>query len=330
LNEFEDTEVLLKQALLERNSANFRSLINDGVSSSDIEGMYGGNILHAMAGRMKAEDLVPVLRQRGIDLNEKDVKGNTPLNYSILVGDLKLASQLIKEGADLNESNYQGMTPLHLVAYYNDLTISKELLQRNADVNYPGADLYTPLHIAAEMNHYAIANELLSGGGNTKIKTAQQLNTKEISKIQRNPDMKKLISSKGKSFNPSLVQQSAEYSVSGVDYWTEGYPEFKFNLPFDQDLLKQKKNWSTIRWIAIPLATASLAATYYFYTEANDAWSNYQNATNNDDKRTYYDKTHQLDTYTYISGGVALVSSYFIVHASFKISSINKRLKKSF
>jgi ankyrin repeat protein/beta-lactamase regulating signal transducer with metallopeptidase domain len=78
--------------------------------------------------------------QEGIDINEKDVHGRTPLHLASMSGQKEVVRLLIGKGADVNvespESDYlMGLTPLHLASVYADYETAKLLIDGGADVN---------------------------------------------------------------------------------------------------------------------------------------------------------------------------------------------------
>jgi len=78
--------------------------------------------------------------QEGIDINEKDVHGRTPLHLASMSGQKEVVRLLIGKGADVNvespESDYlMGLTPLHLASIYADYETAKLLIDSGADVN---------------------------------------------------------------------------------------------------------------------------------------------------------------------------------------------------
>ena len=67
-----------------------------------------------------------LLAQPKIQINAKDVWGQTPLHKSVRKGDLRVIKQLLVKGADKNTKDAQGKTPLDLVEECFDLDDSDE------------------------------------------------------------------------------------------------------------------------------------------------------------------------------------------------------------
>ena len=85
----------------------------------------------------------------GTDLNTQDPQsGLTPLSWTIFVGEIEIAEQLIKAGADVNGQNRDGGTPLHEAAFMGRDQIARILLQNGADVEAMDENGETPLNLA--------------------------------------------------------------------------------------------------------------------------------------------------------------------------------------
>ncbi len=68
------------------------------------------------AARNNLGSVAKLLLDRGVDVNERDVMGNTPLHAS--VRHPEMVELLISRGADVNAVNLLGETPLHLAVKY--------------------------------------------------------------------------------------------------------------------------------------------------------------------------------------------------------------------
>ncbi len=85
----------------------------------------------------------------GVDLNTQDSQsGLTPLSWTIFVGEVEIAEELIKAGADVNGRNRDGGTPLHEAAFMGRDRIARMLLRSGADIEARDDDGRTPLNRA--------------------------------------------------------------------------------------------------------------------------------------------------------------------------------------
>jgi ankyrin repeat protein len=89
-----------------------------------------------LAFRFKRYDLVPLLLQKGADVNAKCDLGETPLHALCSSEDAPadFVDELIKRGADVNSKRpLDGATPLHLASSRENDDIVKRLLKHQAD-----------------------------------------------------------------------------------------------------------------------------------------------------------------------------------------------------
>jgi hypothetical protein len=319
-----DFDLLLKESLENKNTVSLQESIENG-AGKNFKGTYGGNLFHALDESIVSEDLISILKKNGISINKSDNYGNSPLHYAILSGKISYAKYLINQGANLNLKNNLDLSPLHLAVLINNKDVVKALLNKGTDINILGNTGYTPLHIASEMNHIEIAQYLLNNGAKDKLKTDQKLTSKTIANIQKNQEMRKLISSNG----------SNKLSPSGSDMISNhismtAYPKIDFTLPYDKELVKKRQTSRIIQAISIPVFLISSAGAIYLRSEANDYYSSYKNAGTEETAKSFYDKTNQFDTYTYIAGGISLVSVYGFIHSTIWKKNVSKRMLKTF
>ncbi|CAG0889060.1 unnamed protein product [Darwinula stevensoni] len=132
------------------------------------------------------EEITSLLKQRGglafdciglKNINKKDSKGWTPLQYAVHDGNREKIKTLLKCGATQNilELLPSGVDPnaekKELAAAFiaavteGKLSVVKALLQKGVDVNMMSADGNSPLDIALYNRHYDVADVLISYGG---------------------------------------------------------------------------------------------------------------------------------------------------------------------
>ncbi len=117
----------------------------------DINATLGGySALHVAAGFAKPES-IKALVQAGADPNIKDNRGETPLFYALISGDLPPIRALLDAGADPVAANNEGVTPLEK-AYRQGNLEAATLMQ--------GAPKFLQDHTAAERTEM-IANAYL-------------------------------------------------------------------------------------------------------------------------------------------------------------------------
>lgn len=96
---------------------------------------------------------------------------NVQLIEAVKAGDHSMIEQLIESGIDLNQQDEQGWTPLNWAAGKGDSASVKLLLDKHADPFKVGHDQRTPYEIALAAGHIDVVNLLRDaesrvGGGN--------------------------------------------------------------------------------------------------------------------------------------------------------------------
>lgn len=100
---------------------------------------------------------------RGVEVNARDVRGNTPLLHAAVYGDLASVQLLLDRGADVNATNAAGSTALLRAA--SDFSKLKLLVERGANVNTRSQLGHTPLILAARPANSHRAVEFLLARG---------------------------------------------------------------------------------------------------------------------------------------------------------------------
>lgn len=322
----EDYPKLLMEAIERKDSNLVRNSVLNG-AGNEIKGTNGGNIFHLMNGTVANENLISVLKNKGISINETDDFGNTPLHVAIMKRDDSYARCLINQGADLNIRNKINLAPLHLSAFLNDNVITNDLISKGAEVNIKGNSGYTPLHIASLMNNFDVARDLLRGGALKALRTDQKLTPVGIAKIQKYDEMVKLIGRNG-TYTVNFKKSNrlgSDFQMSSVKL----NPQFEINLKYNDKLLKQRKTNKVFQIISIPVFALSAAGTTFLRIEADGYYNKYKNADTQDTARNYYNKTREFDTYTYISGSVSFISLYGFIHSTVKRNSVTNKMRKT-
>ena len=120
-----------------------QKLISQGVKI-DERNRGGMTALHVACGSNKI-DVVKFLLNKGAAVNAVSKKKDNCLRFT---GDAAIVKLLLDEGIDVNNTNVYGETPLHRQA--RRLKIVKLLVEKGANVNVRDKNGRTPLHNAAE------------------------------------------------------------------------------------------------------------------------------------------------------------------------------------
>ncbi len=122
--------------------------------------------LHAAAVKGEAELVEALLLSGGVDVNQRDNRGFSPLNWAALHGYQAVVEALIAANADIHQTA-DGWTPLHWAAAGGHQAVVQILIDAGANVNE--RDLVvgqTPLHLAVVHGYYAVAKILIAAGAN--------------------------------------------------------------------------------------------------------------------------------------------------------------------
>ena len=100
------------------------------------------------------------MKRNRVDFEEIQEK----LFNAIEEGDYKKVKKLIKEGVDINESNFYGKSPLLLAAERGHKKIIKYIIKAKAEVNLCDFEGNCPLSAAIIQEHYDCIKLLLKAG----------------------------------------------------------------------------------------------------------------------------------------------------------------------
>jgi ankyrin repeat protein len=112
------------------------------------------------AARSNLLDIARLLIQKGIDVNQRDMLGNSALHAG--VGSPDMIKLLLDSGADINARNFLGATPLHISVRYPKSVAM--LLERGADKS-----------IRDQAGRTALDNCMDLGTGKSNLSVAQLL-----------------------------------------------------------------------------------------------------------------------------------------------------------
>jgi ankyrin repeat protein len=106
------------------------------------------------------------LLNNGVNVNQEDKEGNTPLYRASEMGHTEAVKLLLSKGADVNKAKKDGDTPLTIASYEGHTEIVKLLLAKGADINKVDKDGETALYVASEGNRFDIVEMLRKAGAN--------------------------------------------------------------------------------------------------------------------------------------------------------------------
>ena len=100
----------------------------------------------------------------GVDPNEPEADGTTPLMRAVHGQVPAIAQLLIDAGADVKKANYYGVTALYIAARAGDPVATRMLLAAGADANATLSAGETVLMTAAKAGNADVVRALLTGG----------------------------------------------------------------------------------------------------------------------------------------------------------------------
>ena len=120
---------------------------------------------------LKHPEIAELIRKNGgksmLTLEAESKLSNLTVHEAAREGNIKLVKLRLDSGVDVNEKNKNGWTPLHSAAWGGDKEIVKILIAANADVNAKNRIGWTPLYNAKTME---IAQLLIEGGADVNAK----------------------------------------------------------------------------------------------------------------------------------------------------------------
>ena len=134
----------------------FRDSSHDG----DTAFMYAVNGGHC--------DTVKLFLLLGIDINQQNRTGWTPLKKAVTKGHKEVVKLLLESGADVNKPRH--LSPLIMAIWGDYLKITKLLIEAGADVNIRNNNHSTPLMTASFLGKKEIVRLLLEAGANPDLK----------------------------------------------------------------------------------------------------------------------------------------------------------------
>ncbi|KAJ7373499.1 hypothetical protein OS493_011096 [Desmophyllum pertusum] len=176
LDRWEDGETLLTSAASRGDFDAIPLLLEKGMDVN-AKNMSGDTILSCVLRHTpscpRAMEIVKLLLTFGADINNKNDRSETPLQIACCMNFDKVAELLLELGCDTNVKNDNSYSPLHHAAHYNNGKLVEMLLQYGADAKVKSDEgEMVPLHIAATSNSVHAAQVLLEHGASLEVTNA--------------------------------------------------------------------------------------------------------------------------------------------------------------
>ncbi|XP_020297403.1 ankyrin repeat and KH domain-containing protein 1-like [Pseudomyrmex gracilis] len=161
-----DTSYRLIRAIREGNLERAREILPYyGLSYSQV--WKEGYVLLCDAIENRHTEVIKLLLTYGSKVNSNTGETyNTPLNFAVKNGDIKIVKMLLDRRANVNATTRYGTTPLHNAIVKEKIEIAELLLNHGADVNASDKYGVTPLCLAVKTSHVDGVAMLLDRGAN--------------------------------------------------------------------------------------------------------------------------------------------------------------------
>jgi hypothetical protein len=118
--------------------------------------------LNYFAVKGMIESVKRMLLIKGIEIESKSKKGNTPQINAASHGHVDICKLLLDHGAKIEAKSNVDATPLYCACQEGQLSVVSLLIARGADVEASSNRGFRPLHIAAQRGHLEIVKALIA------------------------------------------------------------------------------------------------------------------------------------------------------------------------
>ncbi len=132
---------------------------------------------------------------KGVDINCRNEYGQNLLQEAISSGRDDIAVDLVDRGIDVNQQDCKGLTPLHYCAQYLNVHIAELLLKNEADVNATDAYGNNPLWTAVfnADGDYRVVELFVKNGADAQYKNKANRSPLDIARQIEDADMIKIL-----------------------------------------------------------------------------------------------------------------------------------------
>lgn len=162
---------LLNYVAIQRDNAEIMGqLLTRGVPVDAVDNQ-GGEYMHHVAELNRIEMFSSLMSLPGINLDDKNVIGETPIQIAVENGYVDLVKLLLKNDVDPVNKNDRGQTLLHRATRNSDLELMNLLLEHSDVLNTPDIDGITPLSLAILQVDMELVELLIDSGAdvNTQV-----------------------------------------------------------------------------------------------------------------------------------------------------------------
>ena len=209
ISEGADPNMAIRYAAMLGNKEIVKLFIDKGVNI-EAKDIYGQTPLHYASGEGNIE-VIDFLITKGANVNAKNTDKFTPLHAAAQMGQKDAVALLITKGAGINERDKYGCTPLLYAVRDGHKETAELLILKGADFEIKNKKDFTMLHTAVAFRHKEIANLLINNGADINAKDDEG---KTPLDYVQSEEMKKLFYEQSKEIEQLLLSHGAK---SGKD-----------------------------------------------------------------------------------------------------------------
>ena len=189
--------------------------------------------------------LIPMLIERGADVNAKDISGQTPL-HKILCSKVHAPFDMVRfllgKNANVNAQDHKHDTPLHfIISSYKSDGLARLLLEHGANIHARNRRGETPLHQSCTTGQLEVIRLLLKHGADPDVRD----NSESYPLFSTNHDVVRLLLEQGASLQVrDYMGRTALHRLSASEYWRPRFDTMRVLLEYctNPDLLDEQNN----------------------------------------------------------------------------------------
>ena len=209
-------------------------LIQHGCNLNFLDHNNRNALFHSINSAFQDQsEMVNLLVNSGVNLNQLDAEGLSPLTLAVLKGDKEIVRILLNSGADVNHQVLKdGNTALHYAVNLNKPELIQLLLLKKPELSVRNKNNQTPMEIAAGLSRtevYQILAEEYNLRERELSKRKEEiasLNSQVNHPIHNNPSHPGL----GKNNNNLQMQMQMDNSTNNYDFEDQSYIDEDNNL----------------------------------------------------------------------------------------------------
>ena len=195
----------LKVLISKDNPAAISFLAENGIQPNQKDRDGQTPLMHA--AQAGAENVLLNLIKMNANPHVQDITGNTPLHWAVVMNRLRMVEIMLYFGSNPNAKNKAGATPFSLSVIKSDPSIAKRLLDYEADILLADNMGNFPLHKAVSAKSKENIWLLLSVGASKENRNKEGLSPEDIA--SRDPDISALFEKfRSQALKQSLAEKS--------------------------------------------------------------------------------------------------------------------------